>query len=83
MSHIMNKGEDEMSVSARTSLIMLDRCRIYSEYRQTEVCLSEPDDYNSEIMCDFAEIINPYDDINDTYLWELLEDVFEIKEKMK
>ena len=66
-----------MSVSARSSLCMLDICRIYSEHRQTEVCLSEPEDYQSEVMCDFAEIINPYDSINDSYLWELLEQVFQ------
>ena len=65
-----------MSVSARSSLIMLDMCRIYSKHRNKEVCISEPEDYNSEIMCDFAEIINPYDSINDTSLWELLEAIF-------
>jgi len=56
---------------------MLDRCRIYSKHRQTEIQLSEPDDYEIEVMCDFAERINPYDSLNDTYLWELLEHVFE------
>ena len=65
-----------MSVSVRTSLIMLDRCRIYSEHRQTEVCISEPDDYNVEVMGDFADRINPYDSINDSDLWGLLEQIF-------
>ena len=71
-----------MTVLARTSLVMLDICRIYSEHRQTEVCLSEPDDYNTEVMCDFAERINPYDAINDYRLWKLLEAVFYRKEKI-
>jgi len=70
-----------MAVSTRTSLIMLERCRIYSEHRQTEVFLSEPDDYEIEVMCDFAERINSYDWGNDSRLWKLLEAVFERKEK--
>jgi hypothetical protein len=65
-----------MTVSTRSSLIMLDRCRIYSEHKQNEVCISEPEDYVIEVMGDFADRINPYDSINDTALWELLEVVF-------
>jgi len=70
-----------MSVSASDSLFMLERCRIYSKLRQTEVCISEPVDYEIEVFCDFADRINPYDSINDTHLWELLEAVFERKER--
>jgi len=62
---------------------MLDMCRIYSKHRQTEVFLSEPEDYTVEVMCDFAERINPYDAINDTRLWKLLEAIFDRKEKMR
>ena len=70
-----------MNVSARDSLIMLDRCRIYSKHRQTEVWISEPDDYELEVLCDFAERINPSDWGNDYHLFELLEALFETKEK--
>jgi hypothetical protein len=45
-------------------------------HRENEVCISEPDDYIIEVMCDFADRINPYDSINDTTLFELLELVF-------
>ena len=70
-----------MRVSAISSLLMLSRCQIYSQHRQKEVCLSEPDDYIIEVMCDFADKINSYDSINDTALWELLELVFNRKKE--
>lgn len=64
-----------MSVSVVSSLIMLDRCRIYSEIRMTEVSLSEPDDQVDQYI-DFLEKINPHDWGNDFYLYELIENVF-------
>jgi len=70
-----------MSVSTRSSLIMLDRCRIYSEHRGTEVCLIEPNDYETEAICTFAERAGGYDWINDTALFELLEQLFERKKR--
>jgi len=68
-----------MSVSVRSSLIMLDRCRIYSKHRNEEVSISEPDDPITYI--DFLERINPFDWGNDTYLFELLEQVFHRKDR--
>jgi hypothetical protein len=64
-----------MSVSMVSSMIMLDRCRIYSEDRNTEVSLSEPDDQVEQYI-DFLEEINPLDWGNDMYLFELIENVF-------
>ena len=64
-----------MSVSRVSSLIMLDRCRIYSEDRNKEVSLSAPDDQVDQYI-DFLERINPSDWGNDTYLFELIENVF-------
>ena len=69
-----------MSVSLVSSMIMLDRCRIYSENKQTEVCLSEPDDQVDQYI-DFLERINPSDWGNDLYLFELIEGVFYRKQK--
>ena len=66
-----------MSVSARNSLLMLDRCRIMSKQLQDEVCISEPDEYIIEVMCDFGDRINPYDAINDYELYQLLENIFD------
>lgn len=64
-----------MSVSLVSSMIMLDRCRIYSENKQTEVCLSEPDDSVDQYI-DFMEKINPSDWGNDFQLFELIENLF-------
>ena len=68
-----------MSVSRLSSLLMLDRCRIYSEDRNKEVSLSEPND-QVERYIDFLEMLNPYDWGNDMYLFELIENVFYRKE---
>lgn len=68
-----------MSVSVTTSLIMLDRCRIYSESRNTEVSLYEPNNQLDQYI-DFLERINPYDWGNDGYLFQLIENVFCRKE---
>ena len=64
-----------MSVSRLSSLLMLDRCRIYSEDRNKDVSLSEPND-QVERYIDFLEMLNPYDWGNDMYLFELIENVF-------
>ena len=64
-----------MSVSIVSSLIMLDRCRIYSKDRNTEVSLHEPDNQVDEYI-DFLEKINRADWGNDMYLFELIESVF-------
>ena len=64
-----------MNVSIVSSMIMLDRCRIYSESRNTEVSLHEPDNQVNQYI-DFLEKINPYDWGNDTCLFELIESVF-------
>ena len=69
-----------MSVSTVSSMIMLDRCRIYSKNRNEEVSLSEPDD-SVEQYIDFLERINPYDWGNDMCLFELIESVFLRKER--
>ena len=69
-----------MSVSTLSSLIMLDRCRIYSKNRNEEVSISEPDDSVDQYI-DFVERINPADWGNDTYLFELIENVFDRKEE--
>ena len=71
----MGSGEVRMSVSVISSLIMLDRCRIYSKNQDTEVSISEPDD-QVELYIDFLEEINPYDWGNDMYLLDLIDDVF-------
>lgn len=64
-----------MSVSVVSSLIMLDRCRIYSKNKRKEVSLSEPDDQVEQYI-DFLERINPCDWGNDLYLFDLIENVF-------
>ena len=64
-----------MSVSVLSSLIMLDRCRIYSKDQDTEVSISEPDDQVDQYI-DFLEEINPSDWGNDMDLFELIESVF-------
>jgi len=69
-----------MSVRTVSSLIMLDRCRIYSKHRATEVSLSEPDDQIDQYI-DFLEWINPADWGNDTHLLELIESIFHRKER--
>lgn len=71
-----------MSVSLVSSMIMLDRCRIYSENKQTEVCLSEPDDSISQYI-DFMEKINPSDWGNDFHLFELIENLFYRKKEIE
>ena len=71
-----------MSVSKLESLIMLDRCRIYSEDRNKEVSLSEPDDQVEQYI-DFLEMLNPYDWGNDMYLFELIENVFYRKKELE
>ena len=71
-----------MSVSRVSSLIMLDRCRIYSEDRNKEVSLSAPDDQVNQYI-DFLEKINPYDWGNDMNLFELIEKVFYRKKELE
>ena len=74
--YIFQKERDRtMNVSIVSSMIMLDRCRIYSESRNMEVSLHEPDDQIDQYI-DFLEKINPSDWGNDTYLFELIESVF-------
>ena len=70
-----------MSVSVRESLIMLDQCRLFSKHQNKEICMSEPDEPIS--YYDFVEKLNPYDWINDSYLWELCEQVFHRKKVEK
>ncbi len=67
------------TVSLVSSMIMLDRCRIFSESRNTEVYLFEPDD-RIELYIDFLEEINPHDWGNDMYLFDLVEAVFHRKQ---
>lgn len=67
-----------MNVSLVSSMIMLDRCRLYSIHRKGEVSLSEPDNQVDQYI-DFLERINPYDWGNDFYLFELIEAVFNRK----
>lgn len=67
-----------MSVSMRASLLMLERCRIYSKHKGTEVSISEPDDQVDQYI-DFLEKINPYDWGNDDYLFELIDNLFHRK----
>lgn len=64
-----------MNVSSTSSFSMLERCRIYSKNRMAEVSLSEPDDQIEQYI-DFLERLNPYDWGNDSYLFELIENVF-------
>ena len=71
-----------MSVSIVSSMIMLDRCRIYSKDRNTEVSLHEPDNQVDEYI-DFLEKINPSDWGNDMYLFELIENVFYRRKKIE
>ena len=68
-----------MSVSVLSSLIMLDRCRIYSKNQDTEVSISQPDD-QVDLYIDFLEEINPSDWGNDMWLLDLIDDVFNRKE---
>ena len=71
-----------MSVSLVSSMIMLDRCRMYSKDRNSEVSLSEPDDQVEQYI-DFLERINPSDWGNDMYLFELIEGVFYRKKELE
>lgn len=64
-----------MSVTMLSSLLMLDRCALYSKTRMTEVSLHEPDDQVYQYI-DFLERINPADWGNDFYLLELIDNVF-------
>lgn len=66
------------SVSLVSSMMMLDRCRLYSKYRNSEVSLFEPDNQVEQYI-DFLERINPSDWGNDEYLIELIDSVFKRK----
>jgi len=68
-----------LSVSVVSSLIMLDRCRIYSKNRNTEVFLFEPDN-RIELYIDFLEALSS-DWGNDMYLFDLIESVFHRKKE--
>jgi len=65
-----------MSVSIVSSLIMLDRCRIYSKNKNEEVSIYEPDDQVDQYI-DLLERINPADWGNDKNLLKLIDNLFQ------
>ena len=68
-----------MSVSARESISMLAVCEIFSKRNKDEISRDTRPDDTLDMYFDFLEKLNPYDWINDTYLQELLEALFERK----
>ena len=65
-----------MSVSATESISMLAVCEIFSKRNTSGISLDSKPDDSLELYIDFLEKLNPYDWINDEYLFELIDNVF-------